>query len=189
MKKSICLIRGRGVAISCDGKRVEVLGNEDIRNWIEELIEDANSEYRQLVSNGTMDDPVMYLAASIEALEEFMTDPKNFGAQFVSDWTMDDPVVSPATSVPDYFESGPYWEDNLYFHYSEDNLTRVNEILVSDCEIGGEGGQAGRTRRAASRAVETAQRVGRNILDRLRGRKKMRKFVRTLGDLLRWRGR
>ena len=172
MKKLICLIRGRGVAISCDGKRVEVLGDEDIRNWIEELIEDANSEYRQLVSNGTMDDPVMYFAASIEALEEFMADPKNFGAQFISDWTMDYPVVSPATSMPDYFKSEPYWEDYLYFHYSEDNLAGVNEILDSDCEIGGGGSKTGKTRLAASRAVETAQR-----------------FVRTLGDLLRWRGR
>lgn len=171
MKKLICLIRGRGVAISCDGNRVEVFGNEDIRNWIEELIEDVNSEYRQLVSNGTMDDPVMYFAASIEALKEFMTDPKNFGAQFVSEWTMNDPVVSPATSVPDYFESDPYGEDNLYFHYSEDNLTGVNEILDSDCEIGGVG-KTGRTQIAASRSVETAQ-----------------KFVRTLGDRLRWRGR
>ena len=35
---------------------------------------------------------------------------------------------------------------------------------------GGEGSKSGRTRRAASRAVETAQKVGRNILDRLRGR-------------------
>lgn len=172
MKKLICLIRGRGVAISCDGKRVEVLGNEDIRNWIEELIADANSEYRQLISNGTMDDPVLYFAASIDALEEFMTDPKNFGAQFVSNGTMDDLVVSPATSMPDYFESEPYCEDNLYFHYSEANLAGVNEILSSDCEIGGLGGKAGRTRRAASRAVETAQ-----------------KFVWTFSDLLRWRGR
>ena len=170
MKKSICLIRGRGVAISCDGKRVEVLGNEDIRNWIEELIRDTNSEYRQLVGNGTMDDPVMYFAASIDALEEFMTDPKNFGAQFVSNWTMDDLVVSPATSIPDYLKSEPYWEDDLYFHYSEDNLAGVNEILDSDCEIGGVGSSAWQVRK------------------RLRV-EKMRRFVMTLGDLLRWRVR
>lgn len=34
---------------------------------------------------------------------------------------------------------------------------------------GGEGGRAGRFRRAASRAVEAAQRVGRGLVDRLRG--------------------
>ena len=37
---------------------------------------------------------------------------------------------------------------------------------------GGEGSKSGRTRRAASRAVETAQKIGRNILDRFRGRNK-----------------
>lgn len=35
---------------------------------------------------------------------------------------------------------------------------------------GGEGGAAGRIRRTASRAVEAAQRVGRGIIDRFRGR-------------------
>ena len=48
--------------------------------------------------------------------------------------------------------------------------TRSNEM---DVEIdGAEGSKTGKTRRAASRVVETAQRVGRGILDRLRGRNK-----------------
>ncbi len=47
--------------------------------------------------------------------------------------------------------------------------TRSNEM--GDVEIGGsEGSKTGKTRRAASRAVETAQKIGRGILDRLRGR-------------------
>ena len=181
MKKLICLIRRFNVVISCDGKNIEVLGSEGIRDWIEELMEDPNSEYRQLVSNGTMDDPVMYWAASAEALEEFMGDENNFGLQFASSWTMDGPVVSPITSVQDFdFKPNPIWGDNFYFHYSEDNLAGVNEILDSDAEIGGsEGSMGGPVRKAASRAIEKAEKVGR----------KFKKFVETLGDLLRWRGR
>jgi len=37
---------------------------------------------------------------------------------------------------------------------------------------GGEGGAAGRIRRAASRAVEAAQRIGRGLIDRFRGRRR-----------------
>ena len=47
--------------------------------------------------------------------------------------------------------------------------TRSNKMPGAEIG-GGEGSRSGRTRRAASRAVETAQRVGRGILDRLRGR-------------------
>jgi hypothetical protein len=36
---------------------------------------------------------------------------------------------------------------------------------------GGEGGRAGRLRRTAARVVEGAQRIGRGLVDRFRGRR------------------